>query len=54
MTFTDHTVSVIVGGASGIGRTVAQALRERPGRVEVASRSSGLDVSDPAAVAMPH
>jgi NAD(P)-dependent dehydrogenase (short-subunit alcohol dehydrogenase family) len=49
--FNDNTVSVVVGGASGIGRAVAQALRERPGRVEVASRSSGLDVSNPAAVA---
>jgi NAD(P)-dependent dehydrogenase (short-subunit alcohol dehydrogenase family) len=51
MTFNDNTVSVVVGGASGIGRAVAQALRERPGRVEVASRSSGPDVSSPAAVA---
>jgi NAD(P)-dependent dehydrogenase (short-subunit alcohol dehydrogenase family) len=51
MIFNDNTVSVVVGGASGIGRAVAQALRERPGRVEAASRSSGLDVSNPAAVA---
>jgi NAD(P)-dependent dehydrogenase (short-subunit alcohol dehydrogenase family) len=51
MIFNENTVSVIVGGASGIGRAVTEALRERPGRVEVASRSSGLDVSNPAAVA---
>jgi NAD(P)-dependent dehydrogenase (short-subunit alcohol dehydrogenase family) len=51
MSFNDNTVSVVIGGASGIGRAVAQALRERPGRVEVASRTSGLDVSNPVAVA---
>lgn len=38
---TDHrfdadTVSVVVGGHTGIGHAVAQALAERPGRVEIA------------------
>jgi NAD(P)-dependent dehydrogenase (short-subunit alcohol dehydrogenase family) len=51
ITLNDNTVSVIVGGTSGIGRAVTLALRERPGRVEVASRSVGLNVSNPAAVA---
>lgn len=49
--FNDATVSVVVGGHTGIGRAVAQALAERPGRVEVASRRSGLDLSDAGAVA---
>ena len=51
MTFTDQTTSVIIGGSSGIGRAVAAALRARPGRVEVASRGTGFDVSNPASVA---
>ncbi len=50
MTFTDQTTSVVIGGNSGIGQAVATALRARPGRVEIASRSMGLDVSDPASV----
>lgn len=50
MTFTDDTVSVVIGGTSGIGRAVADALRNRPGRVEAASRSTGLDIADEAAV----
>lgn len=50
MHFTDQTVSVIVGGQTGIGRAVADALSERPGRVLVASRRNGLDIADPAAV----
>ena len=50
MTFTEQSTSVIVGGYTGIGRALADALRERPGRVLVASRRSGLDVTDPSAV----
>lgn len=51
MSFTDQTVSVVVGGHTGIGRAVTDALGERPGRVLVASRRNGLDIADPAAVA---
>lgn len=50
MTFTDTTVSVVIGGTSGIGAAVAKALAERPGRVEIASRATGLDLADAAAV----
>ncbi|WP_431264331.1 SDR family oxidoreductase [Roseateles chitinivorans] len=50
-TFTADTVSVVVGGTSGIGRAVADALAARPGRVIAAGLTTGLDVSDPAAVA---
>lgn len=50
MSFTENTVSVVIGGNSGIGRAVADSLRQRPGRVVVASRRDGLDISDPAAV----
>lgn len=50
MNFTEQSTSVIVGGHTGIGRALANALRERPGRVLVASRRSGLDVTDPSAV----
>ncbi|WP_394236763.1 SDR family oxidoreductase [Pseudomonas anguilliseptica] len=50
MNFTEQSTSVIVGGHTGIGRVLADALRERPGRVLVASRRSGLDVTDPSAV----
>jgi NAD(P)-dependent dehydrogenase (short-subunit alcohol dehydrogenase family) len=48
--FTKDTVSVVLGGTSGIGRAVADALRARPGRVIVAGRSTDLDIADPAAV----
>ncbi|WP_347555511.1 SDR family oxidoreductase [Robbsia sp. KACC 23696] len=51
MHFTDDTVSLVVGGTSGIGRAVAQALSERPGKVVSASRRSGLDVKDANAMA---
>ncbi|WP_043622569.1 SDR family oxidoreductase [Ensifer sp. ZNC0028] len=51
MTFTDTTVSVVIGGTSGIGAAVAKALAKRPGRVEIASRATGLDLADTAAVA---
>lgn len=51
MTFNDNTVSVVIGGTSGIGAAVAKALSERPGRVEIASRATGLDIADTSAVA---
>lgn len=51
MTFNDNTLSLVVGGTSGIGAAIAEALRHRPGRVEIASRATGLDISDPDAVA---
>ncbi|WDZ80140.1 SDR family oxidoreductase (plasmid) [Ensifer adhaerens] len=51
MTFTDNTVSVVIGGTSGIGAAIAKALALRPGRVEIASRATGLDIADAAAVA---
>jgi NAD(P)-dependent dehydrogenase (short-subunit alcohol dehydrogenase family) len=50
MKFNDKTVSVVIGGATGIGRAVADALKQRPGHVAVASRSTGLDIADEAAV----
>lgn len=37
MNFTNEIVSVIVGGTSGIGKAVAIALGQRPGRVEIAT-----------------
>lgn len=48
--FTRDTVSVVIGGTSGIGRAVANALRTRPGQVIAAGRSTGLDLGDAAAV----
>ncbi|NVD40237.1 SDR family oxidoreductase [Ensifer sp. HO-A22] len=51
MTFNDNTLSLVVGGTSGIGAAIAEALRHRPGRVEIASRATGLDISDPDDVA---
>lgn len=50
MSFDTQTVSVVVGGASGIGKAVADALSLRPGRVEIASRKTGLSIDDDAAV----
>lgn len=50
MNFTENTLSVIIGGNSGIGRAVAQALSNRPGRVVTTSRSEGLDITDSAAL----
>ena len=50
MPFTSETVSVVIGGTSGIGRAVVQALETRPGKVIAAGRSTGLDVADPEAV----
>ncbi|HEV7319741.1 MAG TPA: SDR family oxidoreductase [Ensifer sp.] len=51
MTFSDNTVSVVIGGTSGIGAAVARALTRRPGCVEIASRATGLDIADAEAVA---
>ena len=50
MTFTDETLSVVVGGGTGIGHAVAELLSQRPGRVEVAGRKQGLDIADAVAV----
>ena len=51
MTFTNDTRTIVIGGTSGIGKAVASALALRPGSVATASRSTGLDVTDQAAVA---
>ena len=51
MTHSANTRTLVIGGTSGIGRAVADALKVRPGHVTVASRSTGLDISDEAAVA---
>lgn len=51
MTFTNNTISVVIGGTSGIGQGVAEALSARSGTVHVASRSTGLDISDEKAIA---
>ncbi len=51
MTFTSNTKSIVIGGTSGVGKAVATALSQRAGTVEVASRSTGLDVKDEAAIA---
>jgi NAD(P)-dependent dehydrogenase (short-subunit alcohol dehydrogenase family) len=50
MDFNENTVSVVIGGTSGIGRAVAEALAARPGRVVVGSRTTGLDVADEASI----
>lgn len=50
MSFNEQTLSVVIGGHSGIGQAVAAALSQRPGRVLVASRRNGLDIADEAAV----
>jgi NAD(P)-dependent dehydrogenase (short-subunit alcohol dehydrogenase family) len=49
--FKPSTVSVVVGGHSGIGRAVANALQERPGTVDIASRRNGLDLANAQAIA---
>ena len=51
MTFTKETKTIVIGGTSGIGKAVATALANRDGTIEVASRSTGLDVKDEAAIA---
>lgn len=50
MPFHQHTLSVIIGGHTGIGRAVAEALGQRPGRVITASRRSGLDITNIASI----
>lgn len=50
MSFTTQTVSVVVGGHSGIGQAVAAELSRRPGRVIIASRQDGLDIANPASI----
>lgn len=50
MTFTPETKTIVVGGTSGIGRAVVCALSQRPGQIVAASRSTGLDVTDEAAI----
>ncbi|WP_244462812.1 SDR family oxidoreductase [Phaeobacter gallaeciensis] len=42
--------TLVVGGTSGIGRAVVEALQERPGEVVAASRTTGFDISDPVMV----
>ncbi|UXH78314.1 SDR family oxidoreductase [Roseateles amylovorans] len=49
--FQAQTVSVVIGGTSGIGRAVVQALQARPGQVIAAGRRTALDVSKEADVA---
>jgi 2-C-methyl-D-erythritol 4-phosphate cytidylyltransferase len=43
---------LVVGGTNGIGRAIADGALEAGARVEVDGRSLGLDVRDPAAVAV--
>src|SRR5258706_7521860 len=50
MDFNENTVSAVIGGTSGIGRAVAEALAAGPSRVVVAGRTTGLDVADEASV----
>lgn len=50
MTFTLDTKSIVIGGTSGIGKAVAKSLSERPGSVNVAGRSTDLNVTDEIAV----
>jgi NAD(P)-dependent dehydrogenase (short-subunit alcohol dehydrogenase family) len=51
MPFTEETVSVVIGGTSGIGRAVADILRRRPGSVVAVSRRNGFDMTDETATA---
>ncbi len=51
MTFTADTKSVVIGGTSGIGKAVSDTLSTRSGTVTVASRATGLDVTNERAVA---
>jgi len=51
MSFTDTTRTLIVGGTSGIGKAVADALSHRPGVVVAVSRATGFDVTDAGGVA---
>lgn len=43
---TDKTVYVVIGGTSGIGAEVARQLNNKNSVVHVASRKTGLDISD--------
>lgn len=43
---TDKTVYVIVGGTSGIGAELAKQLEQENAVIHVASRKTGLDISD--------
>jgi len=51
MAFREDTISVVIGGTSGIGHAVAERLAARPGRLVTVSRATGLDVADAGAVA---
>lgn len=46
MPFKDTTKTIVVGGTSGIGQAVCNALGGRPGDVIAVSRSTGFDISD--------
>lgn len=50
MAFSDTTKTIVIGGTSGIGRAVCDALGKRPGTVIAASRATGFDISDAASV----
>ncbi len=51
MSFNETTKSIVIGGTSGIGRAVCDALSRRPGTVVAASRSKGMDISDRTSIA---
>lgn len=51
MTFGDDTITIVIGGTSGIGRAVVEALEHRPGRVVAAGRRTGLDICDASGIA---
>jgi NAD(P)-dependent dehydrogenase (short-subunit alcohol dehydrogenase family) len=51
MNFNESTVTVVIGGTSGIGHAVVEALADRPGRVIASGRTNGLDVTDEASIA---
>ena len=42
----DNTVYVIIGGTSGIGAELAKQLKQENATIHVASRNTGLDISD--------
>lgn len=50
MTTDRRPTSVVVGGHSGIGCALAEALTDRHHRVVTASRRSGLDIADRASI----
>lgn len=47
MGFDARMRTLVLGGTSGIGRAVVEALQARPGEVVAASRATGFDISDP-------